>query len=304
MCTPVRDQGISSPQTRLTARSFSPENVRTVCVICKGVTSLYRIGEHTQAKAFLAAFQFNKDDVFRRCIFLKTTGDIYAADIMYHSNCMSSYLLAFEQELSRINEICNEMDPGSTDLLASAVDELRSSLQLSTIGYTVSECRDSINTNFERSGVNATISNRQFKQLLVKTFGDKICFSYSYQKSESQMFFSTEIRSGEFVKKIRCTDVITDCAKVLRNECKVFDFGLDSSYCDGNDVSTSQKAFIRNRPGTWDKFFHILFEQSNLSDEKQRVCDVVFQILYKAIHYNQKRTPLHKQYLTYVVLNT
>ena len=44
MCTPVRDQGISSPQTRLTARSFSPENVRTVCVICnhvkhKGVTT-------------------------------------------------------------------------------------------------------------------------------------------------------------------------------------------------------------------------------------------------------------------------
>ena len=71
-------------------------------------------------------------------------GDIYAADIMYHSNCMLSYLLAFERELSRINEICNEMDPGSTDLLASAVDELCSSLQLSTMGYTVSECRDSI----------------------------------------------------------------------------------------------------------------------------------------------------------------
>ena len=107
------------------------------------------------------------------------------------------------------------------------------------------------------------------------------------------MFFSTEMTSGEFLKKIRCTDVITDCAIiVLRNECKVFDFGLDSSYCDGNDVSTSQKAFIRNRPGTRDKFSHILFEQSNLSDEKQCVCYVVFQILDKAIHYNQKRTPL------------
>ena len=100
------------------------------------------------------------------------------------------------------------MDPGSTDLFASAVDELCSSLQLSTMGYTVSECRDSINTNFERSGVNATISNRQLKQLLIKKFGDKICFSYSYQKSESQMFFSTEIRSGEFVKEIRFTIVI------------------------------------------------------------------------------------------------
>ena len=106
------------------------------------------------------------------------------------------------------------------------------------------------------------------------------------------MFFSTDIKAGEFVKKIRCTDVISECAKDLRNECKLYDFGLDSSYCDGNDVSVSWNAFIRNRPHTWDKFFHILFEKSTLSDEKQRVCDVVFQILHKAIHNNQRRTPL------------
>ena len=37
MCTPEKDQGISSPQTRLTARGFSPENVRTVCVMCNHV---------------------------------------------------------------------------------------------------------------------------------------------------------------------------------------------------------------------------------------------------------------------------
>ena len=162
------------------------------------------------------------------------------------------------------------------------------------MGYTVSECRDSINTNFERSGVNATISNRQLKQLLIKKFGDKICFSYSYQKSESQMFFSTEIRSGEFGKRYVALMLSLIVLKyyVMNAKSLTLDFGLDSSYCDGNDVSTSQKAFIRNRPGTRDKFFHILLEQSNLSDEKQRVCDVVFQILYKAIHYNQKRTPL------------
>ena len=111
--TQVSELNISSPRTR-----GITENVKTVCVICKcmkhkTVVNLYRIAEHTRATRFLAAFQFNKDDVYQRCIFLKTAGDIYAADLMYHSSCMSSYLLQFDRDLSRINEICDEMDPGT-----------------------------------------------------------------------------------------------------------------------------------------------------------------------------------------------
>ena len=172
-CMQVSNSDISTRTTRSSTMVSPPENANTVCVICnhvkhKGVTSLHRIAEHSRASIFLAAYQFNKDDVYRRCIFLKTTGDIYAADIMYHTNCMSAYLLQFDRDLSRINGICNEMDPECTELLTSAVDELCSSLELSSKGYTLSECRDLINTKFETSGVKALITNRHLKQLLIK----------------------------------------------------------------------------------------------------------------------------------------
>ena len=108
---------------------------------------------------------------------MKTAGDIFAADIMYHSNCMSSYLLAFERELSRINEMVDDIDSSSVDLITSAVDDLCSTLQLSIRGYSLSECRDMINIKFEESDKGITISNRQLKKLLIQNFGEKICFS-------------------------------------------------------------------------------------------------------------------------------
>ena len=74
------------------------------------------------------------------------------------------------------------------------------------------------------------------------------------------------------------------------------DFELDSSYCDANDVYTSQAIYVGNRPSKWNLFFYNLFGQSELSEEKRRVCDVVFQTVYKSIHNNKKRTPLSISY--------
>ena len=105
-------------------------------------------------------------------------------------------------------------------MITSAVDDLCSTLQLSIREYSLSECRDMINKKIEESDKGITISNRQLKKLLIQKFGEKIFFSYSYQKLESQMFYSSEIRSGELVKKIRNTDAVVDCAKTLRQECK------------------------------------------------------------------------------------
>jgi len=47
-----------------------------------GATKLFPVGEHARVTSFLAAIQLKKDEVFRIC----------AAEIMYHCNCMSSYL--------------------------------------------------------------------------------------------------------------------------------------------------------------------------------------------------------------------
>ena len=73
---------------------------------------------------------------------------------------------------------------------------------------------------------------------------------------------------------------------------KTFNFGLDNSYCDGDDVSISYESFKRKRPAVWEKFFNILTDQKDKSKIKQRVCDSVYQILNKMIHNNRRRTPL------------
>ena len=74
------------------------------CVICnqaksKGDKILYRIGGDKRAKELLAASRYFKDDVFTRCSLLNKPGDVFAADVLYHKNCLSSYTLKFKREL-------------------------------------------------------------------------------------------------------------------------------------------------------------------------------------------------------------
>ena len=71
------------------------------CIICdsikkKGDGNRYRVSENPRATKFIAAYMFNKDAVYKRCIFLKTPGDIFAADIVSHKNCMRWYIKTFE----------------------------------------------------------------------------------------------------------------------------------------------------------------------------------------------------------------
>ena len=48
---------------------------------------MLRINEARRARLFLSAIKFNKDEVFTQCILLGSSGDIFAADIVYHKNC-------------------------------------------------------------------------------------------------------------------------------------------------------------------------------------------------------------------------
>ena len=110
-------------------------------------------------------------------------------------------------------------------------------IYLRSRGYTLSECRDLINKKFEEDDIDIFINNKQLKKYLINKYGDRDCFAYSRKKVESQMFFSSELKSTDIANTIRNTDVTVKCAKLLREECKTFDVGLDNSYCDGDDVS-------------------------------------------------------------------
>ena len=77
------------------------------CIICnkikrKGDVKIHRICEMKRAKQLILAMRFFKDEVYDRCVLLETAGDIFAADIKYHSNCLSNYLLNFKREVELI----------------------------------------------------------------------------------------------------------------------------------------------------------------------------------------------------------
>ena len=56
----------------------------------QGDTKRYRISEVNVAKTLLKAATFNKDSVHTQCILFKNVTDVYAADVMYHSNCLKT----------------------------------------------------------------------------------------------------------------------------------------------------------------------------------------------------------------------
>ena len=98
------------------AKSIGPKKL---CIICnaskkKGNKKLYRISEDPRSRHFLAAIEFNKDEVQQRCIFWKCHGDIYAADIMYHGNCLYEYLLSFDREIKRLSQYHDESTSDSS----------------------------------------------------------------------------------------------------------------------------------------------------------------------------------------------
>ena len=145
------------------------------CVICnfvkkRNISERFRIGSKSRAWHFLAAINFNKDDVYQRCVFCKQPGDVFAADVLYHSNCLSAYLLKFDRELEKVNEYCVNASSGDTDSdeLSKAVNDLCSQLNLDTHGYALSECRDQINASLTRPGRDIYINNRRLTNLLIE----------------------------------------------------------------------------------------------------------------------------------------
>ena len=80
------------------------------CIIW-GDNQKLHICETRRAKQFLYAINFNKDEVFIRCILCKTIGEVFAADAMYYKNCMTSYIRKFHRDVSEIlDDIDDQFD--------------------------------------------------------------------------------------------------------------------------------------------------------------------------------------------------
>ena len=81
------------------------------CIKSKGDKKRYRICERRWASRFLATIKFNKDVTYTRYSYMETVGDVFAADVMYHVNCLTKYLRSFERAVEDIlNPSLNELN--------------------------------------------------------------------------------------------------------------------------------------------------------------------------------------------------
>ena len=135
------------------------------------------------------------------------------------------------------------------------------------------------------------LSNQNLKKRLIEAFGDEIYFSYPKDKRKSQVFFSRHVQTTELVETIRSQDVIKDCARILKNECIEYEFSLEDSYKDANDVIASY-IFIKKRSGAWECFFNTMLPFRKTLEALERKSDTIFQIMYLLIHNSAKTTPL------------
>ena len=156
-------------------------------------------------------------------------------------------------------------------------------LDLDSMGYEIAGCKKYVNGLLPPG---EGISTKLLKKLLIKRYGNKICLTYSKDWTKPEMFYSTNIHSSRIVETIRSVDPIEECAKLLGQDCKAYDFGLDNSYCDADDLRISFKSYEKNRPSVWTRFFMKMLDVTVLSKKRQRVCNSIFQIMHSLLKEN------------------
>ena len=117
----------------------------------RGDTKILRISEARRASLFLSAIKFNKDEVFTRCILFGSPGDIFAADIMYHKNCLSNCLRKFESEVEMIMN--PPLDSAENVEITNIFQEFVRTINIKNHAYFLSDCRDSFNEVLNRQGM-------------------------------------------------------------------------------------------------------------------------------------------------------
>ena len=285
-------------KTRSSSSSSSAPIQPKVCVICnreRGSTKhrprqTFRLCQKKRAQLFLDAMNFNMDDVKIRCSLYETPGDLFAADVETHNTCMKEYLEKYNRRLEALSKhIQTREEQMVLDKVSIQVFE---SLDLTTCGYPISSIRDLINESHDE----ANMDNRKVKILLVKHFGDKICFTYPHDRKLSQMVFSNMFSCSTVVETLRSHAInkVKSVADELRSEVKAFDFGLDDSICNGDDVNLSMDKYKSNRPKKWLEFVRYLFPGRSTTESECWLLkfDTVFQVLFYWMT-NCKMTPLH-----------
>ena len=270
-----------------TQRLSKSELLPSVCIICnqskrKSETKLFRICEPGRAQEFLDATRFFLDEVFERTSTLNDISSVFASDIMYHNNCMKPYINKFKTSKESENDPVQRKQHDD-------IKKFVENINFQSKGYTLSDLRG----EFMKQNPTLTTSNKEIKSVIIEVYGDNVCFAYPREKSLSQVVYASNVDYGMVVDKVRSCDAIKNCAAILREEAKNYDFKLGEKFCDANDLTRAEIEYEQCRPKQWEKFLQALAPSFIKSATTQRRCDALFQVAYFMIHNGMKKTPRH-----------
>ena len=115
---------------------------------CQSDAKRYRISDLAPAKNSIKAANFNKDCVHTRIVFLKTAGDVFAADIMHHKNCLNKYIKRFQRDVETLMEFEHE-DQTDESQLKICFEEVIKDIDIVKQAYVLTDLRETLNKKME-----------------------------------------------------------------------------------------------------------------------------------------------------------
>ena len=284
----------------------SSKKVRNeLCTICnkaqrsaqfgeRGRHILYRIseirgsGKISRASRFLSAIHYNKDDVFDRNVFLTSVGDVFAADILYHAECMRTYLSTYDRKVNTVNQNSNREDSEILESTNEIVNSILESLDLAQKCYTVTDITEAINRNPSLS-----YNNRATRHALICLYGDSIGFSYPKDKSKPAIVYSRHVEVPQIIEGTLRHDAIEQCAHELNIEIENLDFKLSSTLSLSSDLSMSLEDFLANPPEKLMRFFERVFYCTLPIKSEAFYHHFAYFVQYIYFNKTKKPTPFH-----------
>ena len=149
------DSFLSSPENRQkrTKVSTPASPKEKPCVICnqmkcQGDAKRYWIRDLAPAKKLIKVANFNKDSVHTRIVYLKTTGDVFAEDIMHHNNCLNKYIKRFQRDVETLMEFEHE-DQTDESQLKICFEEVIKDIDIVKQAYVLTDLRETLNKKME-----------------------------------------------------------------------------------------------------------------------------------------------------------
>ena len=115
---------------------------------CQGDAKRYRISDLAPAKNLIKAANFNKGSVHTTTVFLKIAGNVFAADVMHHKNCLNKYIKLFQRDVETLMEFEHE-DQADESQLKICFDELIKDVDVAKQAYVLTDLRETLNKKME-----------------------------------------------------------------------------------------------------------------------------------------------------------